>query len=77
MSEYPCYEFVVLDCPLFVTQMAELRAISTRTENRRSDADCIAAAVSGGAIVTDDREPILLASAAIASSDAEAGVDAE
>jgi hypothetical protein len=32
MSEYQCYEFVALDHPLTVTQMAELRAISTRAE---------------------------------------------
>lgn len=32
MSEYQCYEFVALDRPLTSTQMAELRAISTRAE---------------------------------------------
>lgn len=32
MSEYQCYEFVALDRPLSVKQMAELRAISTRAE---------------------------------------------
>jgi hypothetical protein len=32
MSEYQCYEFVALDRPLTVKQMAELRAISTRAE---------------------------------------------
>jgi hypothetical protein len=32
MSEYQCYEFVAVDRPLSATQMAELRAISTRAE---------------------------------------------
>jgi len=32
MSEYQCYEFVALDRPLTPSQMAELRAISTRAE---------------------------------------------
>ena len=32
MSEHQCYEFVALDRPLTNTQMAELRAISTRAE---------------------------------------------
>ncbi len=32
MSEYQCYEFLALDRPLTVKQMAELRAISTRAE---------------------------------------------
>ncbi|RKH52971.1 hypothetical protein D7X55_05490 [Corallococcus sp. AB049A] len=32
MSEYQCYEFIVLDRPLSPKQMAELRAISTRAE---------------------------------------------
>jgi hypothetical protein len=32
VSEYQCYEFVALDRPLTVKQMAELRAISTRAE---------------------------------------------
>ena len=32
MSEYQCYEFVALDRPLSATQIAELRAISTRAE---------------------------------------------
>jgi hypothetical protein len=32
VSEYQCYEFVALDCPLSPKQIAELRAISTRAE---------------------------------------------
>jgi hypothetical protein len=32
VSEYQCYEFVALDRPLTLAEMAELRTISTRAD---------------------------------------------